>query len=95
MRASPPPAGVPHLIPVASAESAIGIVPFAPIARREAVFAHVPTARSHFASHIASVATEPPPEIVISPLQRSEFPFTVFMFVPDTSVSCLLVASPE
>ena len=56
---------MPHLIPVASAESAIGIVPFAPTARREAVFAPVPTARSHFASQIASVATEPLPRVSI------------------------------
>lgn len=52
------------------------------------MFAPVPTARSHFASQIASVATDPPQDMVISPLPRSELPFTVLMFVHDTSVSC-------
>ena len=36
---------------------------------------------------------EPPPDMTISPLPRSEVPLTVFMFVQDTRVSCL-VASP-
>ncbi len=61
---SPDPATTPHFTPVASAESAIRIVPFAPTASREAVLAPVPTARSPFASHIESVATDPPPHIV-------------------------------
>lgn len=57
--ASHPPAGVAHFVPVASAESAVSTVPFAPTARRDAVFAPVPTAKSPFASHIESVATDP------------------------------------
>ena len=35
------------------------------------------------------------PDITISPLHRREVEFIVLMFVPDTSVSCLLVASHE
>jgi len=89
VRASHPPAGLDHFKPVASAESAVRTCPFVPTARREAVFAHVPTAKSPLASHIESVATDPPPDIVISPLPRSEFQFTVLMFVPETSVACL------
>lgn len=58
---SPVPLTVPHRTPVTSAVSAIGTVPFAPIARREAVFAPVPITRSPLASQIASVATDPPP----------------------------------
>lgn len=56
---SPVPDTVVHFIPVASAESAVKTCPFVPTASREAVFAPVPTARSPFASHIESVATEP------------------------------------
>ena len=63
--ASHPPAGVHHLIPVTSDESAIGIVPFAPIASRDAVLAPVPTARSHLASQIESVATDQLPRVSI------------------------------
>lgn len=85
---SHPPAGVPHLIPVTSAESAIGIVPFAHTASREAVLAPVPTARSHLASQIASVATDPPPDITISPLHCIEVELIVLMFVQDIRVSC-------
>ena len=58
--------------------------PLVPTASREAVLAPVQPARSHLASHIASVATFPVPEITISPLPRSVFPFTVFMLVQDT-----------
>lgn len=87
VRASPPPAGLDHFRPVASAESAVRTCPLVPTASREAVFAPVPPAKSPFASHIASVATDPPPEIVISPLPRSELPFTVFMFVQDTKTA--------
>lgn len=32
------------------------------------------------------------PEIAISPLPRSELPFTVLMFVPLTSVSCFVAS---
>jgi len=85
---SPVPLTVVHLSPVASAESAVRTCPLDHTASREAVLAPVQPARSHLASHIASVATDPPPEITISPLPRSVFPFTVFMFVQDTSVSC-------
>lgn len=35
----------------------------------------------------------PPPVIVISPLQRIEVLLIVFMFVPDTSVSCFIEIS--
>ena len=65
VRASPPPAGLAHFRPVASAESAVRTCQLVPTARREAVFAPVPTAKSHFASHIASVATEPVPRVSI------------------------------
>ena len=61
---SPLPEAVAHFTHVASAESAVRTCPFVPTARREAVFAHVPTARSPLASHIESVATDPPPDIV-------------------------------
>lgn len=61
---SPPPEALAHFTPVASAESATRICPLVPTASREAVFAPVPTAKSPFASHIASVATDPPPHIV-------------------------------
>ena len=88
VRASPPPAGLDHFRPVASAESAVRTCPFVPTASRDAVFAPVPPAKSPLTSHIASVATDPPPDIVTSPLPRSELPFTVLMFVQDTSVSC-------
>ncbi len=64
VRASPPPAGFAHFRPVTSAESAVRTCQLVPTARREAVFAPVHQARSHLASHIASVATDPPPEIV-------------------------------
>ena len=84
VRASPPPAGLVHFSPVASAESAVRTCPLVPTASREAVFAPVHPARSHFASHIASVATSPLPDITISPLPRSDWLFTVFMFVQDT-----------
>jgi len=65
---SPVPAIVVHFVPVASAESAVRTCQFAPTASREAVLAPVPTARSHLKSHIVSVATDPPPDITISPL---------------------------
>ena len=39
------------------------------------------------------LATDPPPEITISPLHKIEVELIVFMFVQDTSVSCF-VASP-
>jgi hypothetical protein len=88
--ASHPPAGLDHFTPVASAESAVSTCQFVPTARRDAVFAPVPTAKSPFASHMVSVATShDPPEIEISPLPRSELPFTVFILVHDTRVSCL------
>lgn len=61
---SPVPATVVHFRPVTSAESAVSTCPFVPTASREAVLAPVPPARSHLASHIASVATDPPPHIV-------------------------------
>lgn len=61
---SPVPHTDAHFTPVASAESATRTVPFAPTASLEAVFDPVPTAKSHLASHIASVATDPPPHIV-------------------------------
>ena len=92
VRASPPPAGLDHFIPVASAESAVRTCQLDHTGSREAVFAPVPPARSHFASHIVSVATDPPPDMVISPLPRSELPFTVLMFVPLTSVSCFVAS---
>ena len=84
VRASHQPAGLVHFRPVASAESAVRTCPLVPTASREAVFAPVHPARSHFASHIASVATSPLPDITISPLPRSDWLFTVFMFVQDT-----------
>lgn len=59
---SPVPDIVAHFVPVASEESTVKTCQFVPIARRDAVFDPVPTARSPLASHIASVATEPPPE---------------------------------
>jgi hypothetical protein len=62
---SPVPEAVAHFTPVASAESAMRTCPFVPTASREAVFAPVPTARSHLASHIVSVATEPLPRVSI------------------------------
>ena len=82
--ASHPPAGLDHFRPVASAESAVRTCQLVPTASREAVLAPVPPARSHLESHIASVATDQPPDITISPLPRSVFPFTVLIFVPDT-----------
>ena len=85
---SPVPLTVAHFIHVASALSAVRTCPFDPTASREAVFAPVPTARSPFASHIESVATDQPPDIVKSPLPRSELPLTVFMLVHDTRVAC-------
>jgi hypothetical protein len=88
VRASPPPAGVDHFNPVASAESAVRTCQLVPTARRDAVLAPVPPARSHLESQIASVATEPPPEITISPLHRIEVELIVLMFVQDTSVAC-------
>ena len=60
--ASHPPAGLDHFNPVTSAESAVRTCQLVPTASREAVLAPVPTARSPFASHIASVATDQPPE---------------------------------
>lgn len=87
VRASPPPAGLDHFNPVTSAESAVRTCQLVPTARREAVLAPVHPARSHLASQIASVATEPPPDITISPLPRSELPFTVLMFVQDTKTA--------
>ena len=60
--ASHPPAGLDHFSPVTSAESAVRTCPLVPTARREAVLAPVPPARSPFASQIASVATDQPPE---------------------------------
>lgn len=86
--ASHPPAGLDHFNPVTSAESAVRTCQLVPTARREAVFAPVPTARSPLASHIVSVATDPPPDITISPLPRIEVEFIVLIFVQDTSVSC-------
>ena len=62
VRASPPPAGLDHFRPVTSAESAVRTCQLVPTASRDAVFAPVPPARSPFASQIASVATDPPPE---------------------------------
>ena len=84
VRASPPPAGLDHFNPVTSAESAVRTCQLVPTARREAVLAPVHQARSHLASHIASVATDPPPDITISPLPRIEVELIVFMFVQDT-----------
>lgn len=86
--ASHPPAGLAHFNPVTSAESAVRTCPFVPTASREAVLAPVPPARSPLASQIASVATDPPPDITISPLPRIEVELIVFMFVQETSVSC-------
>ena len=86
--ASHPPAGLDHFVPVASAESAVRTCQLVPTARREAVFVPVPTAKSPFASQIASVATDPPPDITISPLHSIEVELIVFMFVQDTRVSC-------
>ena len=63
--ASHPPAGLDHFSPVASAESAVRTCQLVPTARREAVFAPVHQARSHLASHIASVATDPLPRVSI------------------------------
>ena len=82
--ASHPPAGLVHFNHVASAESAVRTCPLVPTARRDAVLAPVHPARSHLASQIVSVATSPLPDITISPLPRSVFPFTVLIFVPDT-----------
>lgn len=93
VRASPPPAGLDHFRPVASAESAVRTCQLVPTASRDAVFAPVHPARSHLASHIASVATDHPPDTTRSPLPRSELPFTVFMFVQDTSVSCFVFSA--
>lgn len=87
VRASHQPAGLVHLSPVASAESAVRTCQFEPTANREAVFAPVQPARSHLASHIVSVATDPPPDITISPPPRSDWLFTVFMFVQDTKTA--------
>lgn len=86
VRASPPPAGLDHFRPVASAESAVRTCPFVPTASRDAVSAPVPPAKSPLASHIASVATFPVPDITISPLHTSEFQLTVFRSV-DSSLS--------
>lgn len=86
--ASHPPAGLDHFSPVASAESAVRTCQLVPTASREAVLAPVQPARSHLESHIVSVATDPPPEITISPLHKIEVELIVFMFVQDTSVSC-------
>lgn len=85
---SPEPETVAHFVPVASAESAVRTCPLVPTASLEAVLDPVPTARSPFASHIASVATDPPPDITISPLHSIEVELIVFMLVQDTSVSC-------
>ena len=63
--ASHPPAGLDHFSPVTSAESAVRTCPLVPTASREAVFAPVPPARSHLASQIASVATDPLPRVSI------------------------------
>ena len=82
--ASHPPAGLDHFNPVTSAESAVRTCQLVPTARREAVFAPVHPARSHLESHIASVATDQPPDITISPLPRIEVELIVFMFVQDT-----------
>lgn len=65
VRASPPPAGLDHFIHVASALSAVRTCPVVPTGRRAAVFAPVPPARSPFASHIESVATDPLPNVSI------------------------------
>ena len=86
--ASHPPAGLDHFSPVASAESAVRTCQLVPTASREAVFAPVQPARSHLESQIVSVATDPPPEITISPLHTSEFQLTVFRSV-DSSLSVL------
>jgi len=86
--ASHPPAGLDHFSPVASAESAVRTCQLVPTASREAVLAPVQPARSHLESHIVSVATDPQPEITISPLHKIEVELIVFMFVQDTSVSC-------
>jgi len=91
VRASHQPAGLVHFRPVASAESAVRTCQFEPTASREAVFAPVQPARSHLASHIVSVATDPPPEITISPLHTSEFQLTVFKSV-DSSLSVFRLA---
>lgn len=88
VRASPPPAGVDHFNPVASAESAVRTCQLVPTARRDAVLAPVPPARSHLESQIASVATDPSPDITISPLPSKEVELIVFMFVQETRVSC-------
>lgn len=77
------PLTVAHFIPVTSAESAVRTCPLAPTASREAVFAPVPPAKSPFASHIASVATDHPPDTTRSPLPRIVEPFIVFMFAQD------------
>lgn len=63
--ASHPPAGLDHFNPVASAESAVRTCQLVPTARRDAVFAPVQPARSHLASQIASVETEPLPRVSI------------------------------
>ena len=85
--ASHPPAGLDHFNPVASAESAVRTCQLVPTASREAVFAPVPPARSHLASQIVSVATDPPPDITISPLPRIEVELIVFMLVQDTNTA--------
>ena len=38
---------------------------------------------------VATFPEPPDPEIVKSPEPRTEFPFIVFILVPDTRVSCL------
>lgn len=86
--ASHPPAGLDHFSPVASAESAVRTCQLVPTASREAVLAPVHQARSHLASQIASVSTDPPPDITISPLPKIEVELIVLMFVQDTRVSC-------
>jgi hypothetical protein len=91
---SPVPLTVVHFIPVTSAESAVRTCQLVPAARREAVFAPVHPARSHLASHIASVATDPPPDITISPLPSRELEFIVLILVQETRVACFQ-ASPE
>jgi len=45
---------------------------------------------------VAGQVTSPVPHVIdMLPLPRRELPFTVFIFVPETRVSCLEVARPE
>lgn len=40
-----------------------------------------------------SRVVDPPPDIAISPLPRSELPLIVFMFVQETRVSCFVASA--